>query len=1632
MLGQEGSSPSGAFAEITLDSGSSMSGEENGQMTERAVVSPGRVLGGGVRSASPAKRSATDMEDGGDKSASSAVGMPGSFASENESGRTHSEEAMYGAEAMDTQGSVTESMDTSAPGTMSMNTSATSFQSDALPPYSAQDAGATLRAYTNYTTQEIDLQQARVMQKMSNRPLDEGHKGVVLSSHWLARVLSRSSEGLKNSEYTKESREGLIGPVDNSEIVAEGGFDEPGLIDQQGQKFIPLKPGLSMSQDYEIMNDDAWGEVVGAYGIRSGQRVISRYARNTAGPDAAGANIMYEVYPPVFTIRKATQPTQEEQEEKQPTSASSLNALRQKQEMRGRGQLSPDDAIRLVSSRHEKFQKFLARSKEAAGIQRSTKVKIWKLLDPSAESGQEGAMSVDAPSSTQPKATDASRIKLLLPNEEFDKLEIGKDLELVDAKDLTNDSNYSGASTMEMHVLGESHTLILEEQIGGPGGGEFASNKKKAGPLFKLAKKDGGSKPGSAPASGRTSPAPQSGIMTRGRARRDGRTRGVVGLTNLGNTCYMNSALQCIRSVEELAIYFLSEKYKKEINMENPLGHKGVMAKQYANLLFSLYADNAAGAVTPTSFKKTIGSMQPMFSGYGQQDSQEFLSFLVDALHEDLNRIQKKPYNENPDSDDSTVHDPQAIVELGEIYRKNHRARNESVAMDLFSGFYKNTMECPVCDKISITFDPYSLLTVQLPIENTFQHTITFVPLRSRPVNHIIDMDKNSTIKTMKEYIASKHAGVQADRMWMIEVYNHKIYKVFDNSQTLAEASVQPNDYLFVYELQNIPSNSPQPEKKSYSYSYSNFHTRDDKVPDMDDPKADCFAIPVFPRQKNRSGNGFDITLHPIYITITREEAKNYEIILKKVLIAATRLTSTSILESEADTSSTEVSAADEMERDDQVVDGNTRVNDTSSSEDGYVNVSVNKPQQNGDVPAQTNGVEAADDRPVPTGFMDPQYFVSPALRNQLFTLNYAQSDNNMYCASMSSITERSIRVMSDRVKQPVRRDSTGSSSSGEESTTSTGSGAQANGESDESDDGDLDKPDLVLGDQSFGNESYLSMPTPVGEDDDDNVSTPENAFMSRKGRRRITRKGGKNRRGKNQKYGNKDKKGQQQGGFTTVNHNQRFHSKFNCEEEDNLYYIKLGEGIVIDWYPEAFDALFGGAGDDPDEMRGHFVSHSDGKGLPIFNDTDVKGKKERREARKRNGITLDDCFAETGKREVLSEDNAWYCNRCKELRRATKTLEIWTIPDILVVHLKRFGGTRSFRDKIDVLVDYPIEGLDMTEKIGLKENGKEYLYDLFAVDNHFGGLGGGHYTAMAKNFNDGQWYDYNGKRFPCIFTKRTLANTTVDSHCSKLLETRLHSAAAYLLFYRRRSDNPLGPQYLQELVVDFRNPAPTDETAEESDSGEGRLGGPNGSLLSSGSSSGLTGAGAAAAGSLGNLASGSSALGAGRSLTTRTGTEQSSGRQVEGGVVYGPVRPPHLRYGNQGTVGWGFGNLNEDQRAGDAAGSLMNNVDNENDNDDGDASSTAHMDWEDAPSSLEAGRGTPVHSSPALADDLERDDHAVYSSAHEDLGDVLHLEDAGTTGAFDYEEEETPVDVYPGLPTPMQEDSNLFSQPPE
>jgi len=152
----------------------------------------------------------------------------------------------------------------------------------------------------------------------------------------------------------------------------------------------------------------------------------------------------------------------------------------------------------------------------------------------------------------------------------------------------------------------------------------------------------------------------------------------------------------------------------------------------------------------------------------------------------------------------------------------------------------------------------------------------------------------------------------------------------------------------------------------------------------------------------------------------------------------------------------------------------------------------------------------------------------------------------------------------------------------------------------------------------------------------------------------------------------------------------------------------------------------------------------------------------------KKQVVNLEDCLKMYTSQEKLGADDAWYCPRCKEHQQATKKFDLWMLPEILVISLKRFSYNRYWRDKIDCHVNFPIEGLDMTPFVIAPGHGKS-VYDLLAVSNHYGGMGGGHYTAYGKNRNDGKWYYFD------------------DSNVTEATGNVV-TKAAYVLFYQRRS----------------------------------------------------------------------------------------------------------------------------------------------------------------------------------------------------------------------------------------------------
>ena len=185
-------------------------------------------------------------------------------------------------------------------------------------------------------------------------------------------------------------------------------------------------------------------------------------------------------------------------------------------------------------------------------------------------------------------------------------------------------------------------------------------------------------------------------------------SRGQCGGQNLGNTCFMNSSIACISNCTELTYYFLKGDYKNDINKENNFGMHGELAESWANLLRQYWVEKT-DVGDPSDFKAIIGQKAHRFRGYGQQDSNEFMSVFLDYLNEDLNAATIKEYIELNEKGENETDE-----ECAKRFWDCNLRRNDSIITDLFCGQFKSTITCPDCNIINITFDPFD--TVNLPL----------------------------------------------------------------------------------------------------------------------------------------------------------------------------------------------------------------------------------------------------------------------------------------------------------------------------------------------------------------------------------------------------------------------------------------------------------------------------------------------------------------------------------------------------------------------------------------------------------------------------------------------------------------------------------------------------------------------------------------------------------------------------------------------------------------------------------------------------------------------------------------------------------------------------------------------------
>uniref|UniRef100_A0A2P2LYE8 Ubiquitin carboxyl-terminal hydrolase n=3 Tax=Rhizophora mucronata TaxID=61149 RepID=A0A2P2LYE8_RHIMU len=613
-----------------------------------------------------------------------------------------------------------------------------------------------------------------------------------------------------------------------------------------------------------------------------------------------------------------------------------------------------------------------------------------------------------------------------------------------------------------------------------------------------------------------------------------GSSGGLTGLMNLGNTCFMNSAIQCLVHTPEFAKYF-RDNYHQEINWQNPLGMVGELALAFGELLRKLWASGRT-PVSPRPFKAKLARFAPQFSGYNQHDSQELLAFLLDGLHEDLNRVKHRPYIKSRDADG------RPDEEVADEYWANHIARNDSIIVDVCQGQYKSTLVCPVCNKISVTFDPFMYLS--LPIQATTTRSMKVTVFSSdgsaRPFACTVNVPKQGRCRDLIHALSNACSLKNSEELKLAEVRNHLFHRFFEDP-LVSLSMIKDDDHLAAYKI-------PKLGKRTLLLRL--IHRRQELLHDRE-----TSDNPTAARWKP-----YGIPLVSLVLYYDAFSGGDIQRVVWRML----------------------------------------------------------SPMLKTENLAQANSAD--------TGIT-------------LGTSDASHGSNSL---------EESINAVAD-------------------STVKAGGRSKA--------------------------VTLLKLPLKLVDENNEciDLAVEEKAL--------------------------------------------------------NLSSSLASILVYLDWSKELLE-----------KCGTHFLQN-----LPEVCKIGHLNKKARTEP-----LSLYNCLEAFLREEPLVPEDMWYCPQCKEQRQASKKLDLWRLPEVLVIHLKRFSYSRSMKHKLETFVNFPIHDFDLTNYIANKNNTRRQLYELYALTNHYGGMGSGHYTAHIKLLDENRWYNFD------------------DSHISLINEEEVKSAAAYVLFYRR------------------------------------------------------------------------------------------------------------------------------------------------------------------------------------------------------------------------------------------------------
>ncbi|GMF30121.1 unnamed protein product [Phytophthora lilii] len=856
---------------------------------------------------------------------------------------------------------------------------------------------------------------------------------------------------------------------------------------------------------------------------------------------------------------------------------------------------------------------------------------------------------------------------------------------------------------------------------------------------------------------------------------------GLVGLDNLGNTCYMSSALQCLSHTRLLVEYFKNEAYLKDINLRNRDGTNGKLTAAFGELLRVLWTSDRK-RFAPNEFKKVLAKCSPQFAGSDQHDAQELLACLLSSLSEDLNRVVKKPYTEQPDSDGR----PDALV--AEEWWQNHQKREFSVIVALFTGQYKSLLECSVCRYESARFEPFTFLQLSLPESSSRSIVLTIIFRTDRvPLRFSVRVQNGDTVQHMKEQVAAFLKKIERES---------GIPNSTEEQDNLEEKSLNEGDWTKVV-IARTSSLHTVESLLDDKLPLTQIHEKDqltafelDREEDLLPPDSQETDLL---QETNRSAT--QETADTSQSRFTKENASNAEDENRKTATAALINGASSSKEDGSVTSNPtqgnvqEANEESEHEDEDEVLPLETsvyvRIDKTkelvaarvigSSANSGTINVAypsgvrryhiplskvIERRQSDAFVFLVHRRVERSTDSF--TNAHITRLFGAPLVIRVSLRVTTAY---NLYM-----LVWNRLRRIFNWLQPPPPSDFDAKTRSRKKLRT--------------------DASSLALGEHlpltKFG--FCLRLVTSHG------IGCSRCEWI--------------------------------EGCLGCVLY----------PSSTTVIPLAAEETVAIDWDIRTLKEEY-----DPIQAS----------------KMDFDASVQRHQRQDNQPLNLAHCMEMFTAKETIPEA---YCGHCKTLRPATKKMDLWRLPPLLVIHLKRFCFTQVSRRKLHHLVDFPLKGLQFDDFVARKReargrlSGLEYwlflggklrtepskdkpesppvsgsskqtrpgsprrvsssvldapasataavrgddgfLYDLYAVVNHVGALGGGHYFAYVLSDHDGKWKCFN------------------DHQCKDIDEKEVVSSMAYILFYRRRDT-------AQMTIEQLFPPQPLDATGNGSSTEE-------------------------------------------------------------------------------------------------------------------------------------------------------------------------------------------------------------------